>query len=91
MRTGKPTGRATRTTVTLDADVRRRAAEFSRSRGIAFREGLNELVRLGLLTHQSSSAPEAFHIKPRSIGLRPGFSYDNIEELIELGEGPLHR
>lgn len=77
--------------MTLDVDVRRRAGEFSRSRGISFREGLNELVRLGLLTHQRSSAPEPFHIKPRSIGLKAGLSYDNVEELIEFGEGPLHR
>ena len=83
MRTNKSSsakGQATRTTVTLDGDVRRRGAEFCRSRGISFREGLNELVRLGLLAQQ-----------PRSMGLKPGFSYDNIEELIEVAEGPLHR
>ncbi len=80
-----------RTTVALDVDVRRRAVEFCRTRGISFREGLNELVRLGLVLQQESGETNTFEIKPRSIGLQPGLSYDNIEELIEFGEGPQHR
>lgn len=80
-----------RTTVTLDGDVRRRTAEFCRRRGISFRDGLNELVRIGLVAQAGQDTERPFVIKPRSIGLRPGLSYDNIEELIEFGEGPEHR
>ena len=32
-----------------------------------------------------------FVIKPLPMGLPPGLSYDNVEELIEALEGPLHR
>ncbi len=32
-----------------------------------------------------------FVVKPRAMGLPPGLSYDNIGELLEAIEGPLHR
>lgn len=80
-----------RTTVTLDRDVLKRATEFCKSRGISFRQGLNELVRLGLLAQSQAAAPAEFRLTPRNMGLKAGLSYDNIEELIELGEGPDHR
>jgi hypothetical protein len=80
-----------RTTVTLDSDVLERAKRFSASRGIPFREGLNELVRLGLVADSQAETAKTFELKPRRMGLMPGLSYDNIEELLELGEGSQHR
>lgn len=79
-----------RTTVTLDEDVLVRTKDFSRKRGIPFREALNELVRIGLLDQAKPAPKKPLKIKPRSMGLRPGLSYDNIEALIEIGEGPYH-
>jgi hypothetical protein len=32
-----------------------------------------------------------FKIKPRHMGVIPGLSYDNIERLLEIGEGEWHR
>jgi len=32
-----------------------------------------------------------FVVKPRAMGLPPGLSYDNIGELLNAIEGPLHR
>jgi hypothetical protein len=78
-----------RTTVTLDEDVLVRTKDFSRKRGIPFKEALNELVRIGLL-EQAKPVPKSF-IKPFSVGLRPDFNYDKIGALIEELEGPLHR
>jgi hypothetical protein len=80
-----------RTTVTLDDDVHVRTGEFSKARGIPFRQALNELVRTGLLAEAKPLPKRRFRIKPRSIGLRPGLSYDKIETLLELAEGPWHR
>ena len=79
-----------RTTVTLEYDVLERAKKFSQKRGIPFRQALNDLVRAGLA---SQAAPKRGPLKfePKNLGLRPGLSYDNIEALLEIGEGPRHR
>jgi hypothetical protein len=79
-----------RTTVTLDEDVLVRTKAFSHKRGIPFKEALNELVRIGLL-EQAKPLPKKPFIKPFSVGLRPGFNYDKIGELLEELEGPLHK
>ena len=80
-----------RTTVTLDKDVYDRARDFSKTRGISFREALNELVRTGLVAEAAPRPKKPFRIKPFRMGLRPGLSYDNTEALLEYGEGPFHR
>lgn len=80
-----------RTTVTLEKDVYDRTRDFSKARGIAFKDALNELVRQGLLAEKSRRPGKPFKIKPFRMGLRPGLSYDNIEALLEYGEGPHHR
>jgi hypothetical protein len=76
--------------VTLDDDVVDRAKRFSHKRGIPFRQALNDLVRAGLA---SEATPKRGPLKfqPKDLGLRPGLSYDNIERLLEIGEGPRHR
>jgi len=80
-----------RTTVTLDDDVLERAKRFSHKRGIPFRQGLNELVRAGLQAELAATPKRTFKIKPFHMGLKPGLSYDNIETLLEIAEGPEHR
>lgn len=80
-----------RTTVTLDQDVYDRARDFSKARGIPFREALNELVRNGLLAEAAPRPKKPFKIKPFRLGIRPGLNYDKTEDLLEYGEGPFHR
>ena len=80
-----------RTTVTLDKDVYERARDFSKTCGISFRDALNQLVRQGLVAASAPRPKEPFQIKPFRMGLRPGLSYDNVEALLEYGEGPFHR
>jgi hypothetical protein len=80
-----------RTTVTLDKDVYDRARDFSKARGIPFRQALNELVRTGLVSQSARKPKAAFRIKPVHLGLIPGLSYDCIGSLLEFGEGPYHR
>jgi hypothetical protein len=80
-----------RTTVTLDKDVYDRTRDFSKARGIPFRQALNELVRNGLVAEAAPRPKKPFKIKPFRLGLRRGLSYDNTEALLEYGEGPFHR
>jgi len=80
-----------RTTVTLDKDVYDRTKDFSKSRGIPFKDALNELVRQGLLAEKTARPSKPFKVKPFRLGLRPGLSYDCTGALLEFGEGPYHR
>ena len=80
-----------RTTVTLDDDVLDKVKRESRSRGIPFRDTLNELLRLALLQRETSRPPRKLTIKPTAMGLREGLNYDDIESLLEYAEGIDHR
>ena len=80
-----------RTTVTLDKDVYDRTKDFSKTRGIPFREALNELARRGLASEVVSEPQKPFRIKPFHMGVIPGLDCDDIEGLLEYGEGPYHR
>ena len=82
-----------RTTVTLDDDVMDRVKDESRRRGASFKDTLNELLRLALITSANQQqARTPFVIEPLNLGPeRPGLNYDDIESLIEYAEGPFHR
>jgi hypothetical protein len=81
-----------RTTLTLDDDVAAKLKAESRRAGRAFRDVVNETLRHGLAQRRTPGARQAFKVTVRDLGnLRPGLSLDNIAELIEQVEGPLHR
>jgi hypothetical protein len=53
---------------------------------------VNEALRRGLVARGSQSSREPFKIEPRDLGsFRPVVSLDNVADLIEQVEGPLHR
>ena len=81
-----------RTTLTLDEDVAAKLKAESRRAGRSFRDVVNETLRQGLLVRRASAAPDDFRIEARDLGgLKPGLSLDNVSDLIEQVEGPLHR
>ena len=81
-----------RTTLTLDEDVAAKLKAEARRAGRPFREVVNETLRQGLLAHRITAAPDDFRIEARDLGkLKPGLSLDNVSDLIEQVEGPLHR
>ena len=80
-----------RTTVTLDEDLVERLKQEARSRGIPFRQALNDILRSGLIASRAARQAPPFRIKPKHMGTRSGLNYDNIAALIELGEGDNHR
>lgn len=80
-----------RTTVTLDDDVLERVKRESRSRGVSFRDTLNDLLRTALLNQDSKPRRSTFEIQPLPMGFRRGLNHDSVEALIEYGEGADHR
>ena len=81
-----------RTTLTLDDDVAAKLAAEVRRHGKPFREVVNETLRRGLATRRSPASRPHFRVDARDVGaLRPGLSLDNLADLIERIDGPLHR
>lgn len=79
-----------RTTITLDDDVAARVKRESQTRGLSFRETLNELLRSALLS-TGKTPRRTLQIKPFHMGYNPSLNYDKTEALIEYGEGEGHR
>ena len=81
-----------RTTLTLDPDVDAKLKALARRSGRSFRDVVNEMLRRGLNSPAARPATKPFRVRARDLGpLRPGMSLDNIGELLEQVEGPLHR
>ena len=78
----------TRTTITLEDDVRAKLEAEVRKSGKSFKETVNETLRLGLFSREKASASEPFVIKAKPMGLKPGYNLDKTWELIEEIEGP---
>jgi len=79
-----------RTTLSLDEDVARLLQMETRRSGASFKEVVNRVLRLGLMT-ANHSEHKAFVVKPRKLGLPAAITYDNVEQLVEHLEGPTHR
>jgi len=81
-----------RTTITLDEDVAAKLKSLAQRSGRAFRTVVNETLRRGLVQAAAKPPRQPFQLKVRDLGrLRPGLSLDNIGELLDQVEGPLHR
>jgi hypothetical protein len=81
-----------RTTLTLDEDVAARLKAEARRKGRPFKEVVNDALRRGLVAERTLKARAPFRVEARDLGgLRPGVSLDNVAELLEQIEGPLHR
>jgi hypothetical protein len=82
-----------RTTLTLDEDVAERLKAEARRSDRPFRAVVNEFLRLGLSSRpRGRPHPPPFVVRARDLGaLRPGLSLDNIGDLLEAAEGPLHK
>lgn len=79
-----------RTTLTLDPDVSAKARKGAAKLGKPFKEVVNSALRIGLDEILKPAAARAYKTKPRPMGLRDGYSYDNIAELLAQAEGEGH-
>ncbi|MGH7573322.1 MAG: CopG family transcriptional regulator [Gemmatimonadota bacterium] len=81
-----------RTTLTLDEDVAAKLRAEARASGRSFRDVVNDAIRQGLASRYVAESAEPFRVTTRDLGnLRPGLSLDDIGDLLERVEGPLHR
>lgn len=55
------------------------------------KDAVNYYLRVGLDVQAQMTSAKPFVVRARPLGLPPGLSYDNVEELIEQLEGPLHK
>jgi hypothetical protein len=76
-----------RTTLTLDPDVAAKAKKGAAKLGKSYKEVVNAALRIGLDQVLEPPAAKPYRTKPRPLGLRRGFSYDNLGELIARAEG----
>ena len=79
-----------RTTLTLDPDVAAKARQGAAKLGKPFKEIVNAALRVGLNEILAPAPAKPYRTKPRPLGLRRGFSYDNISELLARSEGEDH-
>lgn len=81
-----------RTTLTLDEDVAGKLQALARRSGRAFKQVVNDVLRRGLATTTARPAPTRFTVQARDLGARRAdLSLDNIGDVLERVEGPLHR
>jgi len=81
-----------RTTLTLDDDVAAKLKAETRRSGKSFKDVVNEYLRLGLYAKKTPPTGKPFRVEARDLGaLRPGLNLDNIGDLLEQLEGPVHR
>jgi hypothetical protein len=63
--------------------------EIRRS-GASLKAAVNHFLRLGLM-QSGKQQRKRFVVHPRPLGLPAGLSYDDVEELVEVLEGPTHK
>lgn len=80
-----------RTTLTLDPDVATKARQSAARLGRPFKDVINAALRTGLDQLLRPPAARPYRTQPRPMGLRQGFSYDNIAELVARIEGEDHQ
>ncbi|HET7624279.1 MAG TPA: DUF2191 domain-containing protein [Verrucomicrobiae bacterium] len=76
-----------RTTLTLDPDIAAKARKGAAKLHKPFKEVINAALRVGLEEILAPPAAKPYRTKPRPLGMRQGFSFDNISELIAATEG----
>ncbi len=77
-----------RTTLTLEDDVAQKLRTAMRRSGKSFKDTVNEYLRIGLNTRLPTPARKRFRVQARSLGLRPGLSYDDVQGLLDHLDTP---
>ncbi len=84
----RPGVKSVRTTLAIEEDVAARLKAEMKRTGSSFKQVVNETLRRGINSPPPPPLTKPFPVLARALGLRPGYSYDNVWELIEQIEGP---
>lgn len=79
-----------RTTLTLDDDVAAKLQAEVRRTGQPLKQIVNHFLRAGLNARRQTRPLRPFTVQAQPLGLRWGLNYDNISELLDHLEGPVH-
>lgn len=80
-----------RTTLTIDDDVAALLEQEVHRSGASFKATVNRFLRAGLVAAQQQPEMEPFVVTPFGVGPPSGLNFDNIEEVLDALEGPMHR
>lgn len=81
-----------RTTLTIDDDVAFGLRKIQQSEpSKSFKEVVNEVLRRGLHPEKPNRKKKEFKLITYPVGLRKDLNFDNIEELLDIAEGPNRR
>ena len=76
-----------RTTLAIDDDVLDRARALAKAMRTSFRAVINQALRAGLECVGQPAKQRPYRTKPHAMGLRKGYSLDNIQDLLAQAEG----
>jgi len=75
-----------RVRLNLDPEVAGRIRRAAIRTGLPFRTMASKAVRLGLIKLLEGPSARPYRTIPHAMGLRPGFSYHDVEALVADGE-----
>jgi len=80
-----------RTTLTLDEDVADKTRALAKKLRRPFKTVVNDALRLGLEQAEKPTKRRRYRTQTHAMGLREGYSLDNVQELLAQAEGEDYR
>ena len=80
-----------RTTLTLDDDNAAKLRDEMARTGRSLKDAVNECLRRGFESPSEDDLATRFTVKPRAMGVRPGYDLDDSGGRLELLDGEAHR
>ena len=72
-----------RTTLVLDDDLADSIRSLAERMNCSMREVVNRALRAGIDQVEKPAISKPYKTVPRPLGLKPGLSYDNVQELLD--------
>ena len=80
-----------RTTLTLDEDNAAKLRDEMARTGRSLKETVNECLRRGFESPTEDDLATRFTVRPRAMGVRPGYDLDDVGGLLDLLDGEAQR